>query len=304
MSRHPVTPMGEADLRLHLEKQGMARIVLLDFRALADAAVAGEMLDALLREKPDGVLFDVLEPAHLERIGRLIGARLPPDAPVFAVGSSGLQQALLAGWPAAAARRRPSPTFPGGSPEQVLIVSGSRSPVTAAQIGEAERAGFVLVTLDPVALVASHGNEALEVAAGVIEARLREGSSVIAHTSLGPDDPRGNAMAAHIDRWALSDDDRRALLRNLAIASGRLMRRVLQRHPLRRAAIVGGDTSSIAARALGVDALSYAWQISSGSPMCRVSAPGTAIDGLELLLKGGQMGDLDVFERLRSGAGE
>jgi uncharacterized protein YgbK (DUF1537 family) len=107
-----------------------------------------------------------------------------------------------------------------------------------------------------------------------------------------------------MDRTAHSDEERRLTLRNLAIASGRLMRRVLQRHPLRRAAIIGGDTSSIAARALGVEALSYAWQISSGSPMCRVAAPGTGIDGLELLLKGGQMGDRDVFERLRSGAGE
>jgi uncharacterized protein YgbK (DUF1537 family) len=304
MSRHPVTPMGEADLRLHLAKQGMARVALLDFRALAEEAVARETLDARLREVPDGVLFDVLEPGHLVRIGQLIGARLRDDAPIFAVGSSGLQQALLAGWSEAIARQRPGLAFTGGSSEQVLVISGSRSPVTAAQIEAAGRIGFALVALDPVALVASDGNEALDTFAGLIEARLREGRSVIAHTSLGPDDPRGRAMAAHMDQTADSEDDRRAILRHLAIASGRLMRRVLQRHPLRRAAIVGGDTSSLAARALGVEALSYGWQISSGSPMCRVVAPGSGIDGLELLLKGGQMGDRDVFERLRSGAGE
>ncbi|MBV8650081.1 MAG: four-carbon acid sugar kinase family protein, partial [Alphaproteobacteria bacterium] len=148
MSRHPVTPMGEADLRLHLAKQGRACVALLDVRALADEAVAGAALDALLREGPDGVLFDVLEPKHLERIGKLIGARLRDGAPVFAVGSSGLQQALLGGWSEAIARKRPGLAFAGGSPEQILVVSGSRSPVTAAQIDEAERAGFALVALD------------------------------------------------------------------------------------------------------------------------------------------------------------
>jgi uncharacterized protein YgbK (DUF1537 family) len=304
MSCHPVTPMGEADLRLHLAKQGMAHIALVDFRLLADDAVAVAALNALLRDQPDGVLFDVLESAHLRRIGRLIGARLREGEPIFAVGSSAVQQALLAGWSEAIARQRPGLAFAGGGPAQVLIVSGSRSPVTASQIGEAQRGGFALVALDPVALVAPAGGDALEAFAGLIESQLREGRSVIAHTSLGPDDPRGAAMAAYMDRAAQGEDGRRAVLRDLAAASGRLMQRVLQRHPLRRAAIVGGDTSSLAARALGVEALAYAWQISSGSPMCRVAAPGTGLDGLELLLKGGQMGDRDVFERLRSGAGE
>jgi len=47
------------------------------------------------------------------------------------------------------------------------------------------------------------------------------------------------------------------------------------------------------ARALGVRALSYAWRCSPGVTVCRVR--GGALDGVEIMLKGGQMGPPDVF---------
>jgi uncharacterized protein YgbK (DUF1537 family) len=38
--------------------------------------------------------------------------------------------------------------------------------------------------------------------------------------------------------------------------------------------------------------------LAPGAALCRAHAPGSPLDGLELMLKGGQMGGIDLFERL------
>jgi len=278
MSRHPVTPMHEADLRRVLQAQGAGPVALVDAAALErDAGVAA--LQAALRESADAVLFDVVAPAHLAAIGALIGAQVEADArPVFAIGSSGLQQALLAGWPAAAARVRPQASAPPVPAGPVLVVAGSRANVTAHQIAAAEAGGFAVLALDPAAMITGDTSETT-----VAEAvrHLRQGRSVIAHTSLGPEDNRALPGAGRADLDAL------------AAATGRFARDVLARVKLARIGIAGGDTSSGVARALGVRALSYAWRCSPGVTVCRVR--GGAMDGVEIMLKGGQMGPPDVF---------
>ena len=278
MSRHPVTPMHEADLRRVLQAQGAGPVALVDAAALErDAGVAA--LQAALRESADAVLFDVVAPAHLAAIGALIGAQVEADArPVFAIGSSGLQQALLAGWPAAAARVRPQASAPPVPAGPVLVVAGSRANVTAHQIATAEADGFAVLALDPAAMITGDTSETT-----VAEAvrHLRQGRSVIAHTSLGPEDNRALPGAGRADLDAL------------AAATGHFARDVLARVKLARIGIAGGDTSSGVARALGVRALSYAWRCSPGVTVCRVR--GGAMDGVEIMLKGGQMGPPDVF---------
>jgi uncharacterized protein YgbK (DUF1537 family) len=77
---------------------------------------------------------------------------------------------------------------------------------------------------------------------------------------------------------------------------------VLARAPqVRRVGVAGGDTSSFALRQLGLWALRWTGSLSAGVPLMRVHADDAAIDGLELMLKGGQMGPPDVFERLVNG---
>ena len=98
MSRHPVTPMDEADLGLHLARQTKQRIGLVDFIAMT----TGKANDALNRQRANGaeiISLDVLDQASLGEAGRLIwenrGERL------FAVGSQGVEQALVAYWQSA-----------------------------------------------------------------------------------------------------------------------------------------------------------------------------------------------------------
>lgn len=89
----------------------------------------------------------------------------------------------------------------------------------------------------------------------------------------------------------------------IAQASAELVARVVQAQtdcgtPLRRIGIAGGDTSSHAVQALGLWGLSYQTTICPGVTLSRAHSPDPARNGVELMLKGGQMGGADLFERL------
>src|SRR5439155_7752178 len=66
MSRHPTTPMDEADLRVHLAKQTDKSIGLIDVLKLATDP--GELADA----RAQVVLIDLLDESQLPAVGRLI----------------------------------------------------------------------------------------------------------------------------------------------------------------------------------------------------------------------------------------
>ena len=291
MSRHPVTPMDESDLARHLAKQELTNIAGVDIVAL-DAADVDARVDAALSERPDALLFDVLDPRHLTAVGRQLWRQAGKHRPLFTVGPTGAAQALLAALAAAeqAESTAPSLAKPNAAAvaptavSQTLIVAGSRSPVTAAQIRHAEQAGFVSIDLDPVLLADAHASLAAVVEKLVIA--LRSGRSVVAHTTFA-DDSHGRTPG---------------FTRALAIGSGRLVREVLARHPLTRVGLAGGDTSSLAVESWGITALTLAYILAPGVGVCRVHAAGHPLDGIELMLKGGQMGPPDVFQALLAGA--
>lgn len=308
MRCHPVTPMDEADLRVHLARQGLERVLSFGVdRLAADATPQG--LDALLAEAPAAVLFDVLDQAHLRAIGRLLWDRISRyGGPLLLAGPSGVEQALLAGRAASGALkdteqasledgraashadgRDEPPGVAGRLPSPVdctFVVAGSRSPVTAQQVQRAREAGFTLLDIDPVRAAANAactdgGAYCQDLATRAVHV-LQEGRSVVANTTLAGEAPSGSG-------------------RDLALFAGQLMRQVLRRHRLARVGFAGGDTSSLAVQAWNVRALTLAYTLSPGVAVCTMHADDPALDGVELMLKGGQMGPPDVFEALRQG---
>jgi uncharacterized protein YgbK (DUF1537 family) len=290
MSRHPVTPAGESDLRLHLARQTRKRIGLLDLLQLAQPeAETRAALERIVADGAEVVLFDVLEAGQLERIGRLIDTYASRERPLFSVGSSGVEMALGAFW-AAEGRLTPVTSWAAPGPAgPLLVVSGSCSPVTEGQIAWALAQGFAGVALDPAALADAADPTGL-VAAAVAAAigHLQAGRSVIVHTSRGRVDPR---LAAWRGRAA----------EGVGSALGRVVRGAVERSRPRRVVIAGGDTSSFAARALGLEALEMIAPLAPGAPLCRAHAPGSPVDGLELNFKGGQVGGEDYFGRVAEG---
>jgi len=70
---------------------------------------------------------------------------------------------------------------------------------------------------------------------------------------------------------------------------------------LTRAVISGGDTSGRAAMMLGIDALTAIAPLAPGAPLCRAHAARSDRDGLEIALKGGQVGLADFFVAAKRG---
>ena len=272
--------------RLHLGRQGLERIVSFGLDKLAGAAPGA--LDAMLADSPAAVLFDVLGDEHLAAVGRLLWDRIARRAggPALLVGPSGVEQALLAAWPDRAREMDPVQGAAPAPVEQVFIVAGSRSPVTAQQIKRACEGGFALLNIDPQRAAEQAGESdggpyCRELADKAVQL-LHAGRSVVAQTTLADTAPADSGP-------------------KLAAAAGRLMRQVLQRHRLARVGFAGGDTSSLAVQAWNARALTLAYTLSPGVAVCTIHSDDAVLDGVQLMLKGGQMGPEDVFEALRQG---
>ncbi|WP_411881472.1 four-carbon acid sugar kinase family protein [Polaromonas sp. YR568] len=276
MSRHPVTPMHEADLRRHLAAQGLAQVAAIAYPDYEqDDAALDAQLDTLLAGKPDAVLLDVAHAGHLATVGRLIWQRAQQQN-LLAAGPSSVVQALAAHWQAGDEAAPPRVDAASGP---VLVLAGSLSPVTARQVQAAS--AYRQVALNAARLTGD-ADYAQQMAAQ-IAALLAQGRHVLACTSA---DGASNATT-----------DGRAL----AQACGDLLARVLKAVPLRRLGIAGGDTSSHAVQALDAWGLSYAAQLAPGVALCRLHSDQATLDGMEIMLKGGQMGGEDLFETLLHG---
>ena len=294
MSRHPVTPMDEADVARHLGRQTELPIGCIDLETLADPLA----LDAILSgDGPKVLTIDQMGAADEVAAGALLWERRR-DNP-FVVGSQGVEYALVRHWQDSG-RLTPSPPPGGiGRARRMAVVSGSVSPVTAAQIAAAERAGFVPIAFDAAA--ACGADDALRAAeaqaADAALAALARGAAPIVHSARGPDDPAVERL-----RRAVGDADMAGASRRIGQALGRVLSRLIEEGEVRRAVVSGGDTSGDICTLLGIDALSALAPTVPGASLCRAHARGP-MDGIEIALKGGQMGSDDYFDWIRDGGG-
>lgn len=309
MSVHPVTPMDEGDLIRHLNRQTslpIAGVNLTNFdgsRSTLDRALDAT-LDATLVTQPAAILFDTADSGHLTEIGRLLqqlGERAPGT---FTVGSSGVEYALTQWWAETGQLPQTSRSYDECAPAApILAVSGSASPLSAAQIDAAIAAGFTNLAVDARALVsATQWQDALQRLVAQTSDALQSGRSVIMHTARGPHDPRVGAMIDSLMHSGLSRDEAKHQGgRLLGQRLGAIVQAVLKAVPLRRLILSGGDTSSQITQVLGPDALEIAARLTPGAPLCRVISDKPHLRDLELALKGGQMGGADYFVMARVG---
>lgn len=269
MSVHPVTPMGEADLRRHLQAQGLERVALVDYRS-HEGEGGGRALDAALAGAPEAVLFDVSRPSDLAAIGALLRERMSAG-PMLAIGASSVAQAI-AGFPQTPKAEMPklARSASGGN---LLALVGSLSPVTRAQVELAQ--GYERIAIDPARLT----REPAYLEALRIEALASlEQSNVMLIT----DKPAG--VPAETGK--------------VAAATGALLRAIMSDARIKRLVVAGGDTSTLAIRALDLWGLSYRSPCTPGAPLCRAHSDDPRLDGLDIVLKGGQMGTPDFFNRV------
>ena len=288
MSRHPVTPMHEADLRRHLAGQTRLSTGLVD---LATLGLDDARIDARAEGADGMVLFDVDSFASQAQAGRALWRLTPPQG-WFVAGSSGIEYALLSAW-------KEQGLVPGradfpdpGKAERIAVVSGSVSPTTERQIRTAATQGFEAIAIDPLALLGEEGERAMKAAVASGLDVLRRGQSPILYTALGPSADRGG----EIDRIAGSRH-------RLGKMLGAMLHRLVAEAQLGRAVIAGGDTSSHALRELDVQALTTLLPLpqTPGSPLCTAHGSNAATNGLQIALKGGQVGADGYFAQIRDG---
>ncbi len=280
MARHPVTPMDEADIVRHLARQ-----TVMPLAALIRPDLGGAGFDRLAARGARGVAVDCAGEDDLAAVGRLLWGRR------FVLGSQGVESALIAhfraaGW-LAAEPPRPAPS----RAEQLVVVSGSASSVTARQIAWAEAQGWPVIRLDTVALFGPGSETSVEATTAAARAALAQGRSPVVTALRGPEDPALATTRSAIGAAGLSPAQGEA---RIGDALGAVLA-ALVGEGASRALVCGGDTSGRVTRKLGVVALEpLAWIAHGASLMRGHRAFGSSI---EIILKGGQMGPEDLFDR-------
>jgi uncharacterized protein YgbK (DUF1537 family) len=300
MARHPVTPMDESDVRVHLARQTSRPMGLVDLQSLQTPERASQSLANEVSGGAEVIALDAVDDRTLEAAGRLIWENRGER--IFTVGSQGIEYALVRHWQEAGLIEtvaEPGATSPAA---RMAVVSGSVSQITKSQIDWALDHGFegIAFQVEAVAGQQSDIDQAIENAVAASLRAIQAGRDPLVFTARGPDDPAFAACRAAIANAGLEQEEGS---RRLGRALGRVLDGILRRSGIRRAVISGGDTSGFAMEQLGVYALTALAPTIPGAALFNAHASDPVHDGLQIALKGGQMGTTDFFSWVKKGGG-
>ncbi len=282
MSQHPVTPMDESDVQRHIGKQTSLVSGLVDILALQSEQGLSQFYE-LVQQGKSMIFFDTLDDQSLCEAGRVIWETRAENP--FVVGSSGVEYALMAWWRSQGLLSEKPKLMEPGPVDQLLVISGSCSPVSGNQIQWAVANGFEGIPIDPVRLLSDSGE--FDQVLTRTRQLLSEGKSPIAYTSTGV---------------SLSETGDVNFGRKIGERLSDLAVEVFCQTKLKRVVVAGGDTSGRVGHALNIQALTMVYPFASGSPLCKAWAPGRPIDQVEIMLKGGQVGEVDLYGQIRAGS--
>lgn len=274
MSKHPVTPADESDLRIHLGRQTAKNISSIDIDGMKNPI--SEWKHAI-HPSDEVVVVDSMQAADLEKFGAWLDTEMKGEN-IFSIGSSGVEAGLGMHWNTTGKYTQKSEWKKPDSSGPMLILSGSQSPVTANQIAYAKRKGYQLISFDPAQPCTEQTIEELAVQAASF---IQQGEHVIVFSGERNSD--------------LIDPSR------LGFTLGTMASVISKKTILKRIIVCGGDTSSYVARAMGIIAVEMIAPIIHGAPLCRVHSTLPEIDGKEMNFKGGQVGPDHYFDLIEQG---
>lgn len=296
MSRHPVTPMHESSLSAILAAQGFTPQRLIDLRSLDQHEANPDRLAAEITSE-DSVVFDgytlqqvMTAAASLWQVSR--------SRQVCAMAAQGLAHALGARLRALGLIAAPEPTHTLAPVDKLLVLSGSCSALSAAQIDWALEAGFEGIHIQPQWLV-DGSDEQIRALEQQMLSSLAAGKSVVIYTAKGPDDDQVDAVR-HLVPAGLSVPA--FVAHRIGRLYARLARSAMAHAGLTRLVVAGGDSSSFTMRELGAIALeTRASHFSQNAHVCSLFSDDPLIHGKEVLLKGGQVGRADLYGLMLQG---
>ncbi|MFC4873497.1 four-carbon acid sugar kinase family protein [Negadavirga shengliensis] len=291
MAKHPITPMDESDVRLHLKKQTDRPMALVDVLQLdkLERKAPDEILSKAPREGAAPlVLFDTLENKHLGPIGHWIQAHAKENGQLL-LGSSAVEYALGTVY---GSQGEFKPEARAVTP--TLVVSGSCAQTTADQILHVERLGFQLLRIQVEKLYQpeSRREEIFRVVSLTLDL-LRKGKNTVVYSALGPEDPQVKAT--------LANPAAREHPQQIAAVQAAITKEIISAFPLKRLVTAGGDTSGYILKALGIKALEFCNVLAPGAPLCIAHGHLPEVDGLEIAIKGGQNGTVRYMEFAQNG---
>lgn len=268
MKDHPLTPMRDSNLMRLLEPQVEGRVGLVDRLTVARGAEA--VRAALAELERDGVAHVVVDAVADDDL--TVIATAGRDMPLLTGGSALTMPlpALLAGEAA-----RPVAEYPA-LPRAAVILSGSCSAMTRAQVAAYLATGACGYRLDPLALSETGTGPALDwLAAQDLN------TAPLLYATAGPD-------AVHAAQARLGTSEAGAIveaaLAELAVAARDL--------GARRFVVAGGETSGAVTQALGITRLDIGAEIAPGVPWCFARS---GAEDVAITLKSGNFGAEDFF---------
>ncbi|MBA0884022.1 four-carbon acid sugar kinase family protein [Flavobacterium undicola] len=300
MSKHPVTPADEADLRLHLAKQTSKTIDLINLNTIEVGTEA--VLDEIkTKEEKEILFFDGFNQGHLKTIGAIFH-HLAKEKTLFTVGSSGVEMALGLAWKDEKRINNKFEFKHPGEAAPLLVISGSCSPVTGSQIEYALANGFEGIALESKVMHHDHQEQSIADVAAAIIGKLKEGRNTVLHTSIGTNDPRIAETEDYLKHSGLNQKEiQKQSSKIYGRVLGQIIKEVLKSVKVQRILFAGGDTSSYAASELGIFALEMLAPLAPGAPLCKAISEDEHVNGLELNFKGGQVGASDYFIKVLKG---
>jgi len=302
MRDHPVTPMAEADLRIHLAAQTQRTIGTIDIATLSAGPIAvHRRLEELVHSGTELVVLDTLTDEDLAVVGRTIWDAVSPSGSQFVIGSSGVEHSLVSRWRAIdESPESAEPTLPTRPVEQIIVLSASAASNTEKQIRWAEAAGWRTIAIDSAGLLDEDSMvEVTERTINEAGEAYKAAESVILFTALGPHDP---SLATTREGAAELGYEPADIGNELGRRLGQLLERLIHELRPQRICVAGGDTSGHVVAQLHITAMEMISTTVPGAPLCRAMSTDPAVDGLELVLKGGQTGPPQFFEVVRTGS--
>ncbi|MCC5930161.1 MAG: four-carbon acid sugar kinase family protein [Cyclobacteriaceae bacterium] len=299
MSRHPVTPMRESDLRLHLAQQTNRDIALMDIHALqGEYGPPTEVYQSLIEKHSGFVLFDTLDINHLLSIGTLLIEHKRKGTQLL-VGSSGVNYALAFYLQKMGKIQPPEATMSPGKARKMAVIAGSCSPTTAAQINYMIKSGHQGIPIDTEKITHQEDKSSYQMTLIQEAQRAMDAGKVpLFYTALGPEDPVIQQTRESLKRRGWGE---KRIGQALAEAMGSFALKLMETTGRIRLVVAGGDTSGYVARSLGINALEILCPIAPGAPLCLAHSHDSRFDGMEISLKGGQNGNEKYFESILEG---
>jgi uncharacterized protein YgbK (DUF1537 family) len=278
MSVHPVTPMHESELAKVLLTQGFQTDHVLDVRQLDQYQTAPELLTQMLASRHSAVVDGYTQQQVVTAAAALW--RLSQQRQICAMSAQGLAHGLGQHLRESHHTQLQAPKQQLLPTDRLLVLSGSCSALSAAQIDHAEQAGFVCLRLSNDASLDAVQTRMLKA--------LSAGQSVVVFTAHGREQTHD---------WPAGQ-----LVQRIGACFAKLADAAFMHTALSRLVVAGGDSSSYTMRALGAEALQIkASHFAQNAHFAGLVSAKAHIHGKEVLLKGGQVGDAQLYSLVLKG---